>query len=52
MVIAKSEPETLNVRDTLSASVAVTVPIDSWFSGAENIGSEVKTGSNVVKPSR
>ena len=44
-MIDKSEPDTLNV--ILSKSVAVTVPMAVWFSGAVNTPAEVNTGAVV-----
>ena len=46
-VIANSEPDTLKVIETLSSSVAVTVPIDNWFSTALKVDPEVKTGATL-----
>ena len=44
-VMDSSSPETVNVTSSPSASVAVTVPIASWFSGVSKTASEVKTGA-------
>ena len=43
--MANSEPETVKVMSSPSASVAVTVPIAVWFSAALKVASEVKTGA-------
>ena len=40
-----SSPETVNVTSSPSASVAVTVPIASWFSGVSKTASEVNFGA-------
>ena len=44
-VIASSSPETMNVTSSPSASVAVTVPIEVWFSPALKVADEVNTGA-------
>ena len=43
-MIANSDPDTMNVTASPSASVAVTVPIAVWFSAAVKVADEVKTG--------
>ena len=45
MVIDNSSPETVNTTSSPSSSVAVTVPIDVWFSGILKTASEVNTGN-------
>ena len=44
-VIVNSDPETVKVTLSPSASVAVTVPIAVWFSSALNVASEVNSGA-------
>ena len=43
-MIAKSDPETVKVTSSTSASVAVTVPIAVWFSAALKLAFEVNAG--------
>ena len=43
--MSNSDPETLNITSSPSASVAVTVPIDVWSSAALNVVDEVKAGA-------
>ena len=43
--MASSDPETLKVTESPSSSVAVTVPIDVWFSAALKVAPVVKTGA-------
>ena len=43
--MANSSPETMNVTESPSASVAVTVPIAVWFSAALKVASEVNSGA-------
>ena len=40
--MANSDPETVKVTSSPSASVAVTVPIAVWFSSAVKVALEVK----------
>ena len=42
--MANSDPETVKVTSSPSASVAVTVPIAVWFSSAVKVALEVKLG--------
>ena len=48
VVIASSEPETVKVTESPSASVAVTVSIAVWFSAALKVADEVKTGTSLT----
>ena len=47
-VIANSEPETMKVTLSPSASVAVTVSIAVWFSAALKVAPEVNTGASLT----
>ena len=42
--MANSDPETVKLIESPSASVTAAVPIAVWFSAAENVASEVKIG--------
>ena len=44
-MISNSDPETLKLTESPSASVAVNVPIAVWFSAALRVALEVKTGA-------
>ena len=41
-------PTTLNSKSSLSTSVAITWPIDFWFSNAENSELEVISGASLT----
>ena len=44
-MIANSDPETVKVTSSPSASVVVTVPMAVWFSAALKVASEVNSGA-------
>ena len=47
-VITNSDPETVKVTSSPSASVAVTVPIAVWFSAALKVALDVNAGASLT----